>query len=440
VLLSVAVAAILALLGVGVGSAQEGGVAEFAKSVAAAFASPFTSSSDEAQLDEPAEVEATAEREPAPITYPNGFTEGQLDERGAPVYSDKKFVPTGEDAPKVGEIDPCATSADYQKCIDKSFDDEWKSEKPEGAGWDEIKIGDAPVIYRNKSLNTSKTHASTLKYLDENMHRFVTGVNTETRLGFGGPQDGAPIAKIVWETEFQMSGYDYYHEMNSELGAMSFRAAFITTDGYIWDLANWSGNDAANGVLITAEDVPNRYFEFPIYYLDACSSGQIVSKVRLQDGREYKLDPINFTAPPPAGQTSCNFPLLTTLDMPFGWVYENVDGVRVIDSFYTNGFGAEVMGINLEGLENSFVQIAGPNGFAVKFNASSFEKYGNNRYSIRFKEQSQVTLGSYIHGTYEVRFWLVNSQGRNEVFRLGFVEISDQANSSNYYYPEGSRP
>ena len=435
-LLSVAVAAMLAILGVGVGSAQEGGVAEFAKSVAAAFASPFTSSSDEAQLDEPAEVEVTAKRDPAPITYPNGFTEGQLDESGVPVYSDKEFVPTGDDAPKEGEIDPCATSADYQKCIDKSFDDEWKSEKPEGAGWDEIKIGDAPVIYRNKSLNTSKTHASTVRYLDENMHRFVTGVDTETRLT--GVREFGSMGTIGWETFFQLSGYDFYWGMNSEL-TVSFEAEFVRTDGSIINLVNPDGVEELNGIVFSGESVPNHYFEFPIYYLDACDSGQILSKVRLQDGREFKLDPLNFTAPPPAGFTSCNFPLLTALDMPFGWVNENVDGARVMESFYTNGFSAQLMGIDLDGLENSFVQLKAPSNFAVKFKASSFEKYGNNRYSISFKQQSQVLVGDYPSGTYEVNFWLVNSQGVLEVFRLPSVEIPS-TDAGSYYYPEGSRP
>lgn len=445
-LTSIGIASVLALTTVGVGAAQEGGLGVFAESTFRLMSNVFDSSEEvsvEANEKSTGSSDVTVKQDPIPRTYSNGFTEGDvLESSGVPTYSSREFVPSGPDAPKEGEIDPCVISDDYNACLQKSFDDYWESERPEGEGWEEIRIGNAPAMWWNKDLNTLKKHATVDEYLEANMHKYVSGAEqgvtlspTETR------PNGNPSYSIRWQAFMQLSRYDYYHPMNQTLAERAFfRAVFVAEGGERINLFNPDNRKfLSNTQPLNDVRYENWLFQYTFDFLSPCSKGVIESSVILTDGRSFDLNPVPLEVGAPAG-LSCDKPSLVSVQMPFGWVYESEDGNLILDSVYLNGGSASIFGANLTGLEKSFISFKAPSTFSFQFKVTEVSPYDNG-VTLQFGSQSQkLNSDDYPFGKYTVTLWLLDSEGVIEAFRLPDVEITENWNSADYYFPESARP
>ena len=425
------------------GSAQEGGLRAFTDStlrlVLNTFTAPQESSADlEQEVTEPSEQEVKPD--PVPRSYPNGFTEGDvLESTGVPTYSSEEFVPSGADAPKEGEIDPCITSDNYDACVQQSFDDFWEAQQPEGEGWEEIRIGDAPVAWNNEELNTFRSHGRFFEYLDENMHKYVSGAKSEVSINYF-QENGATDIEIEWRPLMQLSGYNYFHRINRTFAEQAaFKAVLTTSDGERINLHN-----PHNETFLLYEESlgyaaeTSGPFQFRLPYLEPCTSGLIESSIVINDGREFDLNPVSLEVPAPEG-LSCSSPSLDYLNMPFGWVFQVEDGDLVLDSVYLNSAAASLYGVDPDGLENSLVSIKAPSNYAFEFYVTEVESYGP-RVDLYFDSQSRRLRGDFPYGTYEVTLWLMNAEGVITTFSLKDVEITDDRNFADIYFSVSKRP
>lgn len=436
-LIASALAAVVVLTTFGVGSAQEGGLRNFTESALRLVSNALNPSQEEvveAEQEVEETTDITVKPDPAPITYPNGFTEGDvLESSGVPTYSAPEFVPTGPDAPKEGEIDPCITSDDYDACIQKSFDDYWEGQKPEGEGWEEIRIGEAPVMWYNQDLNTLVSHSKFGEYMEANMHEFVTGAQPDVTLSSYRDPDGYLRMSLTWYALMQLSDYDYYHPMNQAFAwEASFRAVLVMESGERLNLHNpYNEEFVPNEMYLSEVPTSNWVFNWQLPWLEPCTSGMIESSILVTDGREFPLSSVSLRVPPPIG-LSCDEPSLESVSYAIGWVYEqDADGNLILESAHLNYGGANIFGVASSEFEGSFLSFKAPSNFSFSFSVTEVERTSNGVF-LKFGEQGDRLRGDYPYGTYQVHLWLVDTQGPVKTFSLPDIQITDSYNRANY--------
>ena len=444
-LLSGALAAVLVLVSVGLSSAQEGGLRNFTESALRLVSNALNPSQEEVVEAEQGVEETTVitvKPDPAPITYPNGFTEGDvLESSGVPTYSAPEFVPTGPDAPKEGEINPCVTEPDIYECEARLYRESWERERPEGPDWVDVELTDdeflgwyVPPLWVNSVTGETRASQQTSYYLYHNAHNHATGISFAPRIIDSGQGE---LPKLVFEAMLTIANTSYETSATPEMYPLEVSANFLDVSSgeriEIWSI----GPEFYYDVSLRGRDHDFGYLPA----LSPCQSGIVETTVTTAYGNQtFFYETELFRMRPPEG-LSCDKPSLASVDLPFGWVYAADDnGNLILDSFYTNGGKAVIYGASSSfGFENSFLQLKAPSNYGFKFQvAEVVETTGG--LVLKFGAQSHELFGDYPFGTYEVNFWLKDSEGVIEVFNLDSVEISQDWNSASYYYPESARP
>lgn len=443
-LIAAALAAVVVLTTFGVGSAQEGGLRNFTES-AFRLVSDALNPSPEQVIEADQEVDEatviTVKPDPAPITYANGFTEGDvLESSGVPTYSAPEFVPTGPDAPKEGEISPCVKEPDIQECEARLYRESWERERPEGPDWVDLELTDdeffgwyVPPLWVNSVTGETRASQRTSYYLYHNAHKHATGISFAPRIIDSGNEEWP---KLVFEAKLTIANTSYETSATPEMYPLQVSANFI---------------DASSGEKIEIwSPAPEFYYDVSLRGrdhefghlpgLNACQSGIVEFTVTTAYGNQtFDYETPLFRMRPPAG-LSCDKPSLAEMGLPFGWVYAADDnGELILDSFYTNGGYAVIYGAPSSGLENSFLQLKAPSNYMFTFQVSEVVETTGSLV-LKFGSQSHELFGDYPFGTYVVNLWLKDSEGVVEVFRLDSVEISRDWNSASYYYPDSARP
>ena len=262
----IAVALVIGMAGIGV--AQEGmfgsTLQSVARSVTQAFGfqpqpEPSESSVESAVVDQEQEISTP----PEPITYPNGFTEGEI--RGeTPTFSDDKFVPEGL---KEAEVDSCATAIDYQKCVDDKFVEFWDAQKPSGSDWREIRFGDAPQFWVKSSTGETRWHQKTIDYLDANMHKHISGLRTPT----------VSSNTLRLDPAFELGNQGFFYYYNEALSNASTTVVLETSSETISEVRGRLGYDFGSN------STTHGYVEINLDFLPPCTEGNLKLEVLVGD-------------------------------------------------------------------------------------------------------------------------------------------------------------
>lgn len=261
-MISVGVSLAIVIGATGVVVAQEGSFTRVADAFSRAVVQVFQGEGDsnpEEVVAEGTEPEPN-EPEPEPITYPNGFTEGELDDNGTPRFSSDEFVPEGL---KEAEVDFCATADDYEKCQEDLFQQDWDSNAPEGPGWREIRFGDAPQIWVNDRENVTKWHNRTELYLREKMHLHVTDIKEPYVNG----------DYLVWDPSFDLDNQNFYYPLNSELEKSKVTMIYETSGGS----ESYSQGTLGGELGVTAESLAT--LRISLGTLPECTEGNLYLQI-----------------------------------------------------------------------------------------------------------------------------------------------------------------
>lgn len=371
----------------------------FSRAITQAFQTEDYSNQEELVAEdvefEPEEVEPEPEEiEPEPITYPNGFTEGELDDNGTPRFSSEEFVPEGL---REAEVDFCATADDYEKCQDYIFQKEWHSQAPEGPGWREIRFGDAPLLWVNDRENITKWHNKTEMYLQENMHLHVTGIKEPYING----------DYLVWNPRFELDNQNFFYNLNSQLESSKVTMIYETSGGS----ETYSQGTLSGELGVSAKNLS--YLRIGLGILPKCTEGNLY----LQIVTPPSANSISMTSGPKyfsnISQSSCQefqpaFSIeggsVTIRTSPIGSQLFDVDlsaSVEMQTSDFTDIAQAKLL-------------IARPEGAGIEVSASVSQTAANS-YQIRANASKELLLQQ---GNHTIFLSVAGSNGAGDLVRL----------------------
>lgn len=262
ILVAAGISMVLVMGMAGIGVAQEGTFGTALQSAARTVTQVFGFQAEEEtqEVAEPEQTEETEEQEevsapPEPITYPNGFTEGEI--RGeTPTFSDSKFVPDGL---KEAEVDSCATASDYDKCVEDKFVEFWDAQKPAGSDWKEIRFGDSPQFWMKTSTKETRMHQKTMEYLDANMHKHISGLRTPT----------VNLNTLRWDPAFELENQGYFYYYNEALSNAPLNVVFENPSETISEVRGRLGYDFGSN------STTHGYVEINLDFLPPCTEGNL---------------------------------------------------------------------------------------------------------------------------------------------------------------------
>lgn len=427
-----------------IGIAQEGGFTSFISSVARTFENIVTPSAqvqapqDEEESEAHESNESVQEIEP-PVTYDNGFTEGDVVESsGVPTYSSEEFVPDGPGAPKEGEINPCVKEASIEQCELEIFNESWQREKPEGANWEEVHFDDVflgypvPPMWVNSDTKQTVVPQQTLYYLKYNVHKHATSISRQNSFSvFYSEQWGSDIVRFI--PMFQVKGTSHLEIANEEMFPMEAEAFF--TSEITGETQKIS--DASVEII---EYPPNAYYGWErdfvlgdLRHLTPCDKGTITFKVKTPyNGVTHEIAPIDYSVPA-SGDNRCDKPSASA-EIAFGWVFDyDSNSNRYIESFYTHWGLATVGGVDPEGLERSFISFSsGQESWWIE--NPVVEDLGGPLMGISLIFPDTTINKTIPPGDYEVQLWLRNAETVIDVWDLGVANVVMDTNSGRVSY------
>lgn len=428
-----------------VGIAQEGSFTSFVSSVSRTFENivapnPQEQNAQDEEVSEADESEESAQETSPPVTYDNGFTEGDvIESSGVPTYSSKEFVPDGPDAPKEGEINPCVKEASIEQCELDIFNESWQREKPEGSNWEEVHFDDVflgypvPPMWENSETGETYIPNQTRLYLTENIHKHATGLIPNAASGvFISSEYDFPV--IRFSPIFSVKGTQAENWANEAMFPMELSAVFTS---------QVSGRD-----IVLEQEFPTIQYSAESFgatsslitglqTLTPCDEGEISISVKtLYDGVTHQIGPIDY-AVPALGELRCDKPSLKSAAISFGWVFaQGADSEMYIESFYSNPGYAFLYGVKPEGLENSFINFSsGKQSFRVS-NPEVVDSRGESG-GVRLDFPEMTTSNKDIPpGDYRVTLWLANEEAPIEVWEIGSANVGMDNNSGSVRFGE----
>lgn len=397
ILIAVGVSLTLVIGATGAVVAEEGSFTRAADAFSRAVAQVFQTASDdsntEVSVDEDIELE-TEDVEPQPITYPNGFTEGELDDNGTPRFSSREFVPEGL---KESEVDFCATAEDYQKCQDDLFEEFWDAQAPEGSGWREIRFGDAPQIWVNESENVTKWHQLTELYLKENMHLHVTDINEPYISG----------NYLVWDPSFELDNQDFFYHLNSKLESSKVKIVYKTSAGS----ESYDQGLLAKDLGVTAKNIAT--LRLGLEALPQCTEGNVYLQIVTPPSAKSILmtsEPTYFSN---ISQGDCQDAQQTfsinggTFSLSSSLMGNQLFDVEISAS-------VEMLVSDFADITESKLLVATPEGEGLEFPAS-VSQTAPNRYQIVASASKQLLLQQ---GNHTVFLSVVGSSGAGDLVKI----------------------
>lgn len=395
ILISVGVSLALAIGATGVVVAEEGSFTRAADAFSRAITQVFQTEDDSNQedlVDEDVEPE-TEESQPDPITYPNGFTEGELDDNGTPRFSSEEFVPEGL---KEAEVDFCATADDYEKCQDDLFREYWDAQAPEGPGWREIRFGDAPQLWVNDRENITKWHNMTEMYLQENMHLHVTDIKEPYVNG----------NNLVWDSQFELDNQNFFFHMNSQLENSKVTLVYETSSmSQSYDKGTLSGDLGVSAASL--------HLSMSLGELPECTEGNLY----LQIVTPQAANSILMTSGPKyfsnISQDNCQ-DVQPTFSISKGEL--SLESTLLGNQLFDLNISAsiELSVSNVADITGSQLLIATPDGPGIEFPAS-LSQTATSSYQIISRASRQLSLQ---HGDYTVFLSVGGSNGAGDLLRL----------------------
>jgi hypothetical protein len=439
--LALSVSAFLIVASTSVGIAQEGGLGGVVDRVVKAVSENFGPVAEEAD-SEAASQEAFDAESPSliapPVTYENGFTEGDvLDSSGVPTYSSKEFVPTGPDAPKQGEINPCVTKPDIQACEAAIYRESWERERPDGSEWTDLKLTDeiflanyVPPLWINSVTGETRASQQTSYYLYHNAHKHATSIPEPIIFtpGAGSP----PLVRFT--PQFSIENTSYIASATQDMYPMVFTAK-LKNLGTAEEFVIWQPNTE----LFYDAGLRNRSVDLgSLYdvYAPACSKVTVELTIRTAYKKQsFTSTSKEFVVPAPDG-ASCAKPSLGTFGMTYGWVLETDENSDpVVDFFYTNFATADLYGVDAAGLENSFISLSSSTqSFWIENPSVTKQSKLVQLYFDKFQTKNKAIP----FGLYEVQLWVRNQDSVLAVLKIGSVDIGSDTNRGELYV--GTRP